>query len=130
MPQRRPAAGASAAAILAGVPPRSRTLAQRLRRLVRETAPTAAERGYPGWRGIGYRDPQSGYVCGIFPQADHVRLVFERGVELPDPDGLLEGEGTQVRHVTIRRAADIRTRALRRLIGAALAQGAARRRAP
>jgi hypothetical protein len=37
-----------------------------------------------------------------------VALGFEYGVLLANDSGLLEGSGAQVRHVTIRRAEDIR----------------------
>ena len=78
-------------------------LAARLRNLVRETVPDAAERAYPIWRGIGLRHPVSGYYCGIFPQEDWGRLVFEYGALLADPDNLLKGNGKQIRYVQIRR---------------------------
>jgi hypothetical protein len=46
---------------------------------------------------INYRDTAAGFVCAIFPTADRVQLVFEHGVLLPDPAGLLTGAGRQVR---------------------------------
>ena len=78
------------------------------------------ERAYPVWRGIGYRHPQCGYFCGIFPQKTGVRLYFEYGVYLADPDRLLEGRGKQTRYVEVRRQRDIHVRPLRRLIREAL----------
>ena len=36
-------------------------------------------------------------MCAIFPMADRVQLVFERGVLMPDPLGRLGGTGRQVR---------------------------------
>lgn len=110
--------------ILADCPPEVRALAEHARRFVRRAVPTATEVAYPGWRGIGYRDPQSGYFCGVFPRRDHVRLLFEHGAALRDPDGLLEGDGRQVRYVTVRRVSDLRRPALRRLVEAALLYGA------
>ena len=56
----------------------------------------------------------------LFPFDDRVHLLFEFGVLLPDPEGLLQGGGRQVRYVPVRRNADIRMRAFRRLIQAAL----------
>ena len=107
--------------ILLGHSPRVRAIVARLRELVRTTVPDAREKAYPVWHGIGYRHPDCGYFCGVFPQEDCVRLLFERGVLLPDPDGLLEGKGKQTRYVDIRRQKDIRVRPLKRLIKAALA---------
>lgn len=102
--------------ILADYPPMVRALTERLRTLVRETIPTATETAYPVWRGIGYRAPECGYFCGIFPQRDHVKLGFEHGASLSDPDGLLEGSGKQVRYVIVRTGKDIRKRAIKKLL--------------
>lgn len=68
-----------------------------LRDLVLEQAPDAVERVRPGWRLLGFELRQ--YFCGIAPQRDHVRLLFERGAELDDPGGQLRGMGTQVRYL-------------------------------
>ncbi len=107
--------------ILLGHSPRIQALAARLRELVRTTVPDATERAYPGWHGIGYRHPQCGYFCGIFPQESSVWLLFEYGALLADPDSHLEGYGKQTRYVDIRRQQDIRVRPIKRLIKAALA---------
>ena len=106
--------------LLLGHNPRVQALVARLRRLVLESVPAAEERAYPVWRGMGYRHPQSGNFCGIFPLADRVMLLFEYGAFLPDPDGTLDGDGNQTRSVLIRRQRDIRVRPLKRLIRAAL----------
>jgi len=121
---RRKATGASPAAILAPFPAPVRRLANQARRLILDTVPTAVETPYPGWRAFGYRDPQSGYFCGVFPQRDHVRLYFEHGAALPDPRGLLEGQGKQVRHVTVRDRAALGQPGVRQLLAAALVYGA------
>ena len=82
--------------------PEARELALWLRDVVLAAEPDLAERVYPGWDGIGYRHPDAGYVCGIFPRDDGVRLLFEHGARLDDPDGLLEGQGSQTRHTVVR----------------------------
>ncbi len=46
----------------------------------------------------------------------HVSLGFFRGVDLEDPDGLLEGSGSALRHVKVASEEDIREEALRHLI--------------
>ena len=115
---------ATADGFLARYPDSVRALAEQLRQLVLRTVPTASEQVYPGWKALGYRDPQSGYFCGIFPQADHVRLLFEHGAALPDPDHLLTGTTRHVRYVEIRAAEDIRDEAIQRLLRAALVHGA------
>jgi DNA transformation protein and related proteins len=85
--------------ILEGYPSEIRELAHRVRKLVLAVAPDAAEAGYAGWRLVGYRCPH--YFCFVAPQADHVRLGFEHGNRLLDPDGLLEPMGKQVRFVRL-----------------------------
>ena len=112
--------------LLSGFPPEIRELTLRARQLVIEQVPGAEERVYPGWRGIGYRDGQAGYFCGIFPQSDHVRLLFERGRELTDADRLLEGNGTQTRYVTLRAEASLPAAGIRELLDEALRRGALR----
>lgn len=106
--------------ILDGHTPHVRALVDRLRRLVTEAVPTAVEKAYPGWHAIGYRHPDVGYFCGIFPRADDVIFLFEWGILLPDPDGILEGDGKQVRFVTLQDEEAIQTEALQMLIQAAL----------
>lgn len=72
-----------------------------VRHRVLSAEPDLEERVYRGWNGIGYRYPVFGLVCAIYPQRDGtVRLLFERGRELNDPDGTLEGDGSQTRYVT------------------------------
>ena len=61
--------------------PLVRLIAQRLRELIRATVPAMTERAYPGWHGLEFRHPWSGYVYGIFPGRQSVKLVFEHGVQ-------------------------------------------------
>ena len=104
--------------ILAGHSTEVLAIAARLRQLIRQVEPDVTEAGYPGWRLIGYR--HQGYFGFIAPHPDHVRLGFEHGVRLPDPDGLLQGTGKQVRYIRLGRARDIPVRTVKRLIAAAL----------
>ena len=126
---RAATSGVTPAAILKPFPPRVRALANRLRAIVKQAAPALREAAYPGWKAVGYRHAEAGYVCGVFPAGESVRLIFERGARLADPDGLFAASGRtrQVRYVTIRAAADIKVRALTRLVRAAVAHGQARR---
>jgi hypothetical protein len=106
--------------ILTGHTPEIRELCEALRGLVRAEVPEASEVAYPSWHGIGYHHPQCGYFCAIFPMNDYVKLGFEFGVLLPDPEGLLTGDGKQIRYVIIRRQTDIRAEIIREFIQAAL----------
>ena len=114
--------------ILAGHTAEVKALAQSLRKLIKKIIPEATEKAYPGWHGIGYRHPESGYFCAIFPLRDGVKLGFERGVLLPDPDNLLEGTGSQVRYVSIGSRGDLREESIKKLLHAAMYYG--RRKAP
>lgn len=50
----------------------------------------------------------NGPVCYIKAFADHVNFGFWRGIELDDPDGLLTGDLTMMRHITIRHVNDVK----------------------
>jgi hypothetical protein len=100
---------------------------QQLRDFLRTEVPTAVERVYWGWCAIGYRDPQAGYFCGLFPQKDHIRLYFEYGAALPDPSGLLQGDIRQTRYLVLRPGDEIPEAPLRALLRAALLHGSVRR---
>lgn len=106
--------------ILADHTPAVRALAEKLRALIKSTVPEAQERAYPGWHAIGFRHPKTGYFCGIFPYEKEIKLYFEQGARLPDPEDILEGGQRQVRHLLVRRGSDIPPAALRRLLLAAI----------
>lgn len=106
--------------ILAGHPPPIVALCQKLRRLVLAVVPEAEERAYPGWHAIGYRHPDAGYFCGIFPFDDAAKIYFEHGARLPDPDRILEGSGKQVRYLVLQPGRSIPKRALEALLNSAL----------
>lgn len=95
-------------------------LARELRRVIVAAMPTATERVYSGWHGLGYVHPEAGYVCGIFPQSDEVKLGFEHGHLLPDPDGLFSLGGTQVRYIVLRPGDPVPATAIADLIAEAL----------
>jgi len=46
--------------------------------------------------------------------------MFNRGAELNDPEGVLVGEGKIIRHIKIRRPADLKNPHLQKFIRAAL----------
>ena len=79
-------------------------------------------RVYRGWRGIGFRHPEAGYVCGVFPRDDRVELLFERGAELADPDRVLEGTGTQTRSIVVVAEDAALARTIRAYVQQAIAQ--------
>jgi hypothetical protein len=54
--------------------------------------------------------------------ANWVNLGFNFGWLLPDPDGLLRGEGKWIRYVRIAQTADLDAPGVRKLVRAAIAQ--------
>lgn len=72
-----------------------------LRNFFKEEFPSLIEKGYPVWKGIGYSDSKSGYLCAIFPSEAEVKLGFEYGIILKDKDHVLFGDGKQVRYLNI-----------------------------
>jgi hypothetical protein len=53
--------------------------------------------------------------------ADRVNLAFSHGVDLPDPEGLLEGNAESIRHVVVLNAGQLEDPALADLVRAELA---------
>jgi hypothetical protein len=102
--------------------------ARRVRAAVLAAHPQLTEGVRHGWHSINYRDPGAGFVCGIFPTADRVQLVFERGAALPDPDGVLTGSGRQVRMLVFDGGADVDADLVGRYLDLAVDLGAASRR--
>jgi hypothetical protein len=105
-------------------------MVQALRRIVRAALRTAEERVYPRWRGLGYHDPEAGYLCGIFPAGGAVRLYFEHGRVLPDPDRLFTRRLAQTAYVEVRDAAPRRPALMRLLRDARAARLLERAAAP
>lgn len=93
--------------LLAVHPDAVATTARRLREVIVSAHPQLAERVRLGWHSVNYADPEAGFVCAVFPLADRVQLVFERGAQLPDPDGLLGGSGRTVRTLEFSSAAQV-----------------------
>jgi hypothetical protein len=107
---------------LASFPPEIQFLANQLRTLVKETIPNVKEAVYTGWKLIGYRvkkGRRDAYFCFIVPFENRVMLGFEYGVQLFDPNLWLEGDGTQVRYITVREKDDIETEVFRAFIAEA-----------
>ena len=94
-----------------------------MRRIIRSASPELTEHGYLGWRGIAYRHPIAGYVCGIFVRNDDVRLLFEYGRQFPDRAGLLTEGGTQTKWVPFREIDAIVEAEIAALVEAAIAFG-------
>jgi hypothetical protein len=93
-----------------------RSLVAELSALIKSTAPGAREAVRLETRCLRYSHARCGYFCGLYPQVSSAQLLFEFGVLLPDPEGLLEGNGPHVRFVTVWANQPLRLSALRRLV--------------
>ena len=95
----------------------------RLRETILSIHPEACEVVRLGDRaatyGLGPKKMSEGYVY-ILPYTSWVNLGFYKGADLPDPDGLLEGTGKNLRHVKIRTVDEADNLRIRTLIQAAL----------
>lgn len=69
----------------------------------------------PKWNGIAYALGKNN-SCMIVGYGDHVKLMIWRGKDLDDADGLLEGTGSNSRHVRYATEKDVKITALRRLL--------------
>jgi hypothetical protein len=59
-------------------------------------------------------------ICTVFPSKKGLKLGFYRGVDLPDPDALLEGNGKVSRYVEIKDEKMIKSAAVKKLLKEAL----------
>jgi hypothetical protein len=101
-------------------------LALDVRRFVLTESPRATETIYDAYNAVAVGYSFTGRLkesfCHVAVYAKHVNLGFNHGAELADPRGVLQGTGKQVRHVTIREAADLKSTDLRRLLRLAIKQ--------
>ena len=64
-----------------------------------------------------YGQKYSKLICTIIPSKRGLKLGFNWGVELPDPDGLLQGQGKISRYVEIKSVDQIQSKSISELIG-------------
>ncbi len=84
--------------------PASYEIVQTVRALIVEIFPTASEEIKYG--GIVYLEEEFLFT-GIFVRKNHISLEFVNGVELEDPQKLLEGTGKLRRHLKLKTLDDI-----------------------
>jgi hypothetical protein len=99
-------------------------LALAARRFVLSEAPKATESIYDAYSAVSIGYSFTGRLkesfCHVAVYRAHVNLGFNRGVDLPDPKKLLQGSGSQIRHLTIRSAADLKQPHVRRFLRMAI----------
>ena len=98
-------------------------IARQLRSLIFTVAPTAIEQIDSAAKllGYGFDRTYKGTICVIMPLKAGVNLGFPRGVELPDPTGLLVGTGKRARHIRLTEAKEVKSPALLALLKATVA---------
>jgi hypothetical protein len=68
-------------------------------------------------------------ICTIIPSKKRLKLGFYKGPDLPDPRGILEGEGKISRYVVVNSDKLIHSSAIKKLLSSALAAYKQRMRA-
>jgi hypothetical protein len=123
-PERR-SAEAEVNAIVARFAPAHLPLVSTVRRSLRKRLPTAHEvvYEYRSWFVISYSPSAHGYegVLAIRGSEDGVKLYFNHGKGLPDPEKLLKGSG-QTRSIEMEAASTLTRPAVARLIEEAIAR--------
>ena len=122
----RRSAEAELRTLIARFAPAQLRLIGAMRKGLRKRLPTAHELVYEyrDWFVISYSPNEHGYegVLAIRASADGVKLYFNRGKDLPDPEKLLQGSGTQTRSINLEGASTLARPAVARLIDEALAR--------
>ena len=121
----RRAAEAELRTLIAKFAPAHRRLVGAMRRWLRKRLPTAHEVVYE-YRDnfvVSYSPSERGYegVLALRASADGVKLYFNRGQGLPDPEKLLRGSG-QARWIHVEAPSTLARPAVARLIDEALAR--------
>src|SRR5438874_6544725 len=97
-----------------------------MRRCLRKRLPTAHEvvYEYNDFVVISYSPNERGYegVLAIRASANGVKLYFNRGKELPDPEKLLQGSGKQTRSINVDGPSTLARPEVARLIDEAIAR--------
>ncbi len=120
----RRSAEAQVRTLFAKLAPAHLRLIGAMRRSLRKRLPTAHELVYEyrTWIVISYSPSERGFegVLAIRADADGVKLYFNRGKELPDPEKLLQGSASQVRSIDVKGASTLARPAIARLIDEAI----------
>jgi hypothetical protein len=111
--------------VIARVQPQHEALYLAVHRLVLETVPDVRHEVDLVDGAVGYGARQYGYggwgMAALQAHKGWVSLFFMQGAKLDDPEGVLEGSGTLLRHVKVRSEAALaeRATAIRSLLTAA-----------
>jgi hypothetical protein len=110
------------AAAFAAYPPEVEALALGARNLLMDTLPDVAEELDSTRKIVGYSygPGYKGVVCTLILSRKGVKIGIVRGADLPDPHGLMSGDGIYHRHVELRTSEDLEQRGLKPLLLTAL----------
>ncbi len=85
--------------------PEIAALARKALAKLRKRLPHAIEMVYDNYNalacGFGPDERVSNVIFSIALYPKHINFFFLQGAKLPDPDGLLQGEGSTVRHIRL-----------------------------
>ena len=103
--QTPPSAELQLAGLIAKFEPKNQKLIKSVRSALQKRFPTVNELvyDYPKSLVIGYSPNERGSdgIVAMSADANGVRLFFTNGASLPDPDGILLGDGRQTRYILI-----------------------------
>ena len=104
------------------------TMLSRLRALVKEADPDVVEEWK--WRGVPVWE-HDGMICTGETYKSIVKLTFAKGASLPDPSGLFNSslEGNTRRAIDFHEGEKINEKALKALVGAAVALNQSKKKA-
>jgi hypothetical protein len=109
---------------LAPYDPSIQKLALEVRAYLLAIEPRATETIYDAYNAVAIGYSFTGRLkecyCHVAVYPKHVNLGFNRGADLDDPEKILHGAGSQVRHVTIRDKSDLAGPYLKGLVRAAI----------
>lgn len=96
------------------------SLAQQLRDYLRkETKPTLEIVGDSTISvniGYGFTEKAWDCYCAIIVYSKHINISFPAGAFLPDPQGLLQGTGSKIRHIRIHELKDVKDPGVEKLL--------------
>lgn len=91
-----------------------------LRSMAKKTMPGAVEMVYHNALGYSLSKSPWDRVCYIAHQPKgYINFGFFFGIDIPDPTGLIQGEGKRIRHVKVYTLKEAKNPALQKLVEAA-----------
>jgi len=95
---------ADVARLIADHPPELQAIEQALRAAIRAAAPASVESVDFGNKliAVGWSMKMRDLLFAIIGHKAHVNLQLADGAHLPDPAGIVEGTGKNIRHVKVR----------------------------